>query len=96
MGGGDPPAVLEEVMRERKPTTTRPRTLRKPVEADLGFSWGLWNNLLLAVGLVSLVAGYVALSKGSTTLAPVLLVAGYCGFVPASLLIRRRAQGSGE
>jgi hypothetical protein len=83
-------------MRERKPTTTRPRALRKPVETDLGFSWGPLNNLLLAAGLAALVSGYVALSKGSTTLAPVLLVAGYCGFVPASLLIRRRAQGSGE
>ena len=83
-------------MRERKPTMTRPKSLRKPVEADLGFNWGMWNSLLLAVGLASLVAGYLALSKGSTTLAPVLLVAGYCGFVPASLLIRRRAQGSGE
>jgi hypothetical protein len=83
-------------MRERKPTTTRPRSLKKPIEADLGFDWGTSNNLLLGVGLLALVVGYVALSKGSTTFAPVLLVAGYCGFIPASLLVRRRAQGSGE
>jgi hypothetical protein len=66
------------------------------VEADLGFSWGPTNNLFLGLGLAALTAGYVALSRGSTTLAPILLVAGYCGFIPASLLIRRRAQGSGE
>jgi hypothetical protein len=83
-------------MRERKPTTTRPRSLKKPVETDLGFAWGMSNNLLLGVGLLALVAGYIALSKGSITLAPILLVAGYCGFIPASLLIRRRVQGSGE
>ena len=83
-------------MRERKPTMTRPRSLKKPVEADLGFSWGPTNNLLLGLGLAALTAGYLVLSKGSTTLAPILLVAGYCGFIPASLLIRRRAQGSGE
>ena len=83
-------------MKERKPNVTRPRSLMKPVETDLGFSWGPANNLLLAAGLAALVTGYVSLSKGSTTLAPVLLLAGYCGFVTASLLIRRRPQGSGE
>jgi hypothetical protein len=43
-----------------------------------------------------LVAGYVVLSKGDITLAPVLLVSGYCGLIPASLLLRGRKQGSGE
>jgi hypothetical protein len=83
-------------MRDRKPTTTRPRSIRKPAEADLGFNWGLANSLLLGLALASLAAGYVALSKGSTTLAPVLLVTGYCVLMPASLLYRGRDQGSGE
>jgi len=43
-----------------------------------------------------LIAGYVALSRGSITLAPVLLVLGYCGLIPASLLLRGRNQGPGE
>jgi hypothetical protein len=83
-------------MKERKPSVTRPRSLRKPAEADLGLSWGLRNNVLLGLGIAALVAGYVALSRGSTTLAPVLLVTGYCVLIPASLLIRGRTQGSGE
>jgi hypothetical protein len=83
-------------MRDRKPTTARPRSLRKPAEADLGFSWGLANSLLIGLAMASVIAGYVALSKGSTTLAPVLLVAGYCVLMPASLLYRGRNQGSGE
>ena len=83
-------------MRDRKPTTARPRSLRKPVEADLGFTWGMANSVLLGLALAALVAGYVALSKGSTTLAPILLVTGYCVLVPASLLYRGRNQGSGE
>jgi len=74
----------------------RTRTLRRPPEADLGFNWGTLNSVLLAIGILVLVAGYVALSKGSITLAPVLLVLGYCGLIPASLLIRGRADGSGE
>jgi hypothetical protein len=83
-------------MAERKPNVTRPRGLKKAVEPDLGFAWGPTNNLLLGLGLVALVTGYLALSNGSTTLAPILLVAGYCGLIPASLLVGRRAQGSGE
>jgi len=79
-----------------KPTTTRPRALRKPVEADLGFSWGRLNTLLLGLGILALIAGYVALSRGSTTLAPVLLVGGYCVLIPASLLVRGRTQAPGE
>jgi len=70
--------------------------LRKGPEADLGFAWGSLNSVLLGLGIVVLVAGYVALSRGSTTLAPVLLVAGYCGLIPASLLWRGRSGESGE
>ena len=83
-------------MAERKPTTTRPKSLRKPIEADLGFSWGGLNSLLLGLGLAALLVGYLALSRGSTTLAPVLLVIGYCVLIPASLLVRARGRETGE
>ena len=77
-------------------SSARPRGQRRVVETDLGFSWGRFNSLLLGLGVALLVVGYVALSKGSITLAPVLLVLGYCGFIPASLLVRGRSQASGE
>lgn len=63
---------------------------------DLGFEWGLWNNLLLGLGVITLIVGYMALSRGSNTLAPLLLVAGYCVLIPAALLIRPRNRASGE
>lgn len=75
---------------------TRTRALRRAPEADLGFTWGPMNSVLLGLGVLVLVAGYVALAKGSITLAPVLLVLGYCGLIPASLLIRGRNKGPGE
>ncbi len=75
---------------------TRQRTQKRVPEADLGFGWGAWNNLLLILGAVVLAVGYVALSKGSVTLAPVLLVLGYVVLIPGSLLIRGRKNGSGE
>ena len=89
---GESTADQGEKMAERKPGTTRPKALRKPIEADLGFTWGGLNNLLLGLGLASLLVGYLALSKGSTTLAPVLLVIGYCVLIPASLLVGGRGE----
>ena len=77
---------------------TRPtaRARRKALESDLGFTWSGRNTALLGLGLAVLVAGYVALSRGSISLAPVLLVVGYCVLVPASLLLRGRKSDSGE
>ena len=75
---------------------TRVRVPRKAAEADLGFHWGPANTVLLGLGVAVLVVGYVALSKGSITLAPVLLVLGYCGLIPASLLLRGSSHDSGE
>jgi hypothetical protein len=74
----------------------RQRVKKRAVEADLGFSWGFWNILLLGLGMEVLVAGYLTLSRGSITLAPVLLVLGYVVLIPGSLLIRGRKGGSGE
>jgi uncharacterized membrane protein HdeD (DUF308 family) len=69
----------------------KPRSQRRvAVESDLGFAWGPLNWVLLGLGIAVLVAGYLALSKGSITLAPVLLVTGYVVLIPASLLIRSR------
>jgi len=79
-----------------KPVARKPRSARRPVETDLGFSWGLANSVLLGLGVAALVVGYVLLARGSVTLAPVLLVTGYCVLIPASLLWRGRAEESGE
>jgi uncharacterized membrane protein HdeD (DUF308 family) len=48
-----------------------------------GKNWGL-----LAAGIVTIIAGYVLLSKGSITYAPLLLVAGYCVLIPIAILIK--------
>jgi len=75
---------------------TKAKVAKRAVETDLGFSWGMLNTVMLVVGIGALIIGYLALSKGSTTLAPVALVSGYCVFIPASLLIRGRGQRAGE
>jgi len=83
----------------QKPNITRPKSLKAKAvapEVDLGFRWGMWNNILLLLGVAVLVGGYMSLAKGSLTLAPVLLVAGYCGLIPASLLVRGNGSNEGE
>jgi len=44
-----------------------------------------FKGLFLA-GLAAVVLGYIALATGSMTLAPALLVAGYCFLIPWALL----------
>jgi hypothetical protein len=76
--------------------SARQKAQRRGLEVDLGFGWGLANSVLLALGVGVLAVGYVALSRGSITLSPVLLVFGYCVLIPGSLLFRGRRPGSGE
>ena len=83
----------------QKPIVTRPKSLKARMaapEVDLGFRWGVWNSALLALGVAVLAGGYMSLSKGSLTLAPVLLVSGYCVLIPASLLVRGAGSEAGE
>lgn len=82
-----------------KPAVTRPKSLRAKMqvpEVDLGFRWGMANTVLMAAAVVVLVVGYVSLAKGSITLAPALLVTGYCVLIPASLLVRGSGSDAGE
>jgi hypothetical protein len=54
---------------------------------------GLRNLIVLIAGLVLIVAGFYSLAKGSITLAPILLVAGYCVAIPVGLIIGARRRG---
>jgi hypothetical protein len=45
------------------------------------------NVILLAAAVVSIGVGYLLLAQGSTTLAPILLVLGYCVLFPLGLAL---------
>lgn len=45
------------------------------------------NAVLAAAGLVSIVLGYVLLSRGSVTAAPLLLVLGYVVLLPLAIIL---------
>ncbi|MCK5833812.1 hypothetical protein KAH81_09125 [bacterium] len=46
------------------------------------------NFALLAIALVLILLGFVILSTGDITIAPILLVLGYCIFLPAGILVK--------
>ena len=54
------------------------------------FKWpfGRRNYIFFGAAMLSIIIGYIALGQGSITLAPILLVLGYCVLVPVSLIIK--------
>ena len=64
-------------------TAAAPRPADNP--GSLRFS--AINGILLTAGLVSIVAGYALLARGSNVLAPVLLVLGYAVLIPLGIIL---------
>jgi hypothetical protein len=50
--------------------------------------FGKRNQILFATGLGVILLGYVLLSKNDTTLAPLLLVIGYCVLIPLAIMAK--------
>jgi hypothetical protein len=65
-------------------TTTATASHAHQDEGTVRFSMVNW--VLLLAGLVAIVAGYVALSGGSTVAAPLLLVLGYVVLLPLGII----------
>ncbi|MEE4312238.1 MAG: hypothetical protein V2J62_10265 [candidate division KSB1 bacterium] len=55
------------------------------------------NYSIFGIGILIIVLGYVALSRGpadsfwSLTVAPILLIVGYCVVIPLAILYKRKA-----
>ncbi|MCP4567314.1 MAG: DUF3098 domain-containing protein [FCB group bacterium] len=58
----------------------------KKTESVLGLPFGRTNYLLMGAALLFIIIGYVSLGSGSITLAPILLVLGYCVLFPAGII----------
>jgi hypothetical protein len=57
------------------------------------------NYLFMLAGVAAAVIGFVLLGMGDISLAPILLVVGYCVLIPIGIVRRPRAakiQGGGE
>ncbi len=76
------------------------RTAKK-VKQDNTFPLERENYIILGVGLLFIVSGYLALSGDSVegflplTLAPILLVLGYCVVIPIGIMYRKKETEKG-
>lgn len=56
--------------------------------------YGKKNYLIFAAALIVIIVGFWTLAEGSITLAPILLVAGYCVLLPIALIIKDKPEES--
>lgn len=58
--------------------------------------FGPRNWLILGIALAVIVVGFIALASGSITIAPILLVLGYCVLIPIGIIIGKEKKGESE
>jgi len=61
---------------------------KPPERQEPEIPFGKKNYILFALAAAVILAGYVALSRGSITLAPILLLTGYLVLVPLGILAK--------
>jgi hypothetical protein len=71
---------------KEKPKTAKQAVKRTPLRVALAFK--LKNYLLMGAGIAAIAIGFLCLNQGSTTLAPILLVLGFCVLIPVGILIK--------
>lgn len=57
-------------------------------QEEVKWPFGMKNYLIFAIAMIVIIIGYITLGQGSITLAPILLIIGYCVLIPISLIIR--------
>ncbi len=59
---------------------------------DSGLPFGPKNYALMGAALVFIILGFIFLGSGDITLAPILLVLGYCVLFPIGIIWKDRAK----
>lgn len=80
-------------VQKKKPLQSERKTASAPVvRAPEKWPFGRKNYILFGLALAVIVLGFFFLSTGDITLAPILLVAGYCVLVPWAILAKDKAK----
>jgi hypothetical protein len=61
--------------------------------ASVRWPFGMRNYIVFGASLIAIIVGYILLSQGSITAAPVLLVIGYCVLLPIAIIVRPDREG---
>ena len=56
--------------------------------SSVEWPFGLKNYVLFGIAILVIVIGYFLLGSGSMTMAPILLVLGYCVLIPVAIMVR--------
>lgn len=66
----------------------------KPVKSAPKPEWpyGKKNYVIFAIALFVIILGFIFLGQGSITLAPFLLVVGYCVILPIALVVKGKPE----
>jgi uncharacterized membrane protein HdeD (DUF308 family) len=59
---------------------------------EVKWPYGKRNYIVLALALIVIILGFITLAQGSITLAPILLVVGYCVLLPIALIIKGKPE----
>jgi len=65
---------------------TPPKKTKKVTGPDFGKN----NYIFLGIGLLLVIVGFIFLATGDITIAPILLVLGYCVAIPIGILLPAR------
>ena len=69
-----------------QPKEQKPRSIR--AARDLPIQFSKKNYIGFALGVLTIAGGFLSLSLGSITLAPILLVLGYCVIIPIAIILK--------
>ena len=75
-------------MVKKKKTAPERTDQKESTEGAAPFT--LVNYLLFAVGLLDIIVGWFLLRGGHITIAPVMLIAGYCVIIPIAIIFRKK------
>ncbi|RKZ09152.1 hypothetical protein DRQ25_07355 [Candidatus Fermentibacteria bacterium] len=73
-----------------KKEKTAPEKTDKTESTEGAAPFTLINYILFAAGLLDIIAGWFLLRGGHITIAPVMLIAGYCVIIPVAIIFRKK------
>ncbi|MCK4234728.1 hypothetical protein KAU34_06580 [candidate division WOR-3 bacterium] len=74
--------------KKKKKLIEQKKQAKKTLIREEILSFNKKNYSLFSAGIISIIVGYLFLSRGSITIAPILLVLGYVILIPISIIIK--------
>ncbi len=63
------------------------KKIRKAEKGRFEWPFGPKNYYIFGAALLTIIVGYISLASGSITMAPILLVLGYCVLIPIAIMV---------